>query len=1048
LLSTKPAMTEVPLLLAQLRDPRLAPYMVSAAPAWLWAADGSRVLWANAAGAVALDAATPAALRGRRFATTKLPAAVIPRLAATLSRSGDVRLERLRGFGAALGRPLACACSRIMLADGATAIRIVAAEPAGRALPLAERVRRMLSGCDAPIAVFSTAGELIHATAGAAQRLAGTTSLGMIGAGLLADKALAGGPATTGSAVDRARVERLDSGTDSVLVVTWTDVAGPLAEPVAPATDESPGGATPGEAAAAERHQNEEVQPPPALPADPPPLLAPGADPQPLSVSRPTLPVRRPLRFVWQMDADETFTLGSSEFADAAGPRTAALLGRPWREIAAELALDPDGRVATALESHDTWSGIVVAWPVDASGERAAVELSGLPIFERGGTFRGYRGFGVCRHVARLSPDHGRTAPRAGCDATQREPRTVSAAAVVAAAAVAPEPRPLLTIVPAAKNVVPFRNAGGPAPDKRPALTPVERSAFREIGKAAGADPDGDDGGRAARALPAGPSIEHRGGAPMASGATAIASGDRRATSHVITPELYDIVIPSAYAPHIERPHPEELLTAEAANGPQVIDCLPLAVLVCQADRLIYANRALLNWTGWADLAEIAAAGGLDNLLVERAEPLPADGIERTLALARRNGDTLPVDARLFTVPWDGGPALALILARSAAARGDTVARAPRPADADIREFEAILATATDGVVRLGRDGRIISLDRGAEALFGYDSEDLAGHPFIDLLAPESHRAALDHLDAVSLGTGATDGGRDVVGRLLHGGQVVLSMTMGRIGEGRFCAVFRDLTRWKRAEPDLIGARPQTANASSAKSDFLAKISHEIRTPLNSIIGFSEMMIEERSGPVGNDRYRDYLKDIHASGGHLVSLINDLLDLSKIEAGKVDLVFAPVDLNALTQQCVTLMQPQANRERIIIRISLSANLPAVLADARSVRQIVLNLLTNSIKFTGAGGQVIVSTARGDGGDAILRVRDTGVGMSEKEIATALEPFRQLATSTRWGSGGTGLGLPLTKALAEANRAVFTIKSAVNAGTLVEITFKATRVPVS
>jgi signal transduction histidine kinase len=138
------------------------------------------------------------------------------------------------------------------------------------------------------------------------------------------------------------------------------------------------------------------------------------------------------------------------------------------------------------------------------------------------------------------------------------------------------------------------------------------------------------------------------------------------------------------------------------------------------------------------------------------------------------------------------------------------------------------------------------------------------------------------------------------------------------------------------------------------------------------------------------------------------------------------------------------MQPQANRERIIIRSSLSPSLPHIMADARSVKQIVLNLVSNSIKFTGAGGQVIVSTAHADNGEAVLRVRDTGVGMSEQDIATALEPFRQLATSVRWGSGGTGLGLPLTKALAEANRAGFTISSAPNAGTLVEIAFPAAR----
>ena len=125
--------------------------------------------------------------------------------------------------------------------------------------------------------------------------------------------------------------------------------------------------------------------------------------------------------------------------------------------------------------------------------------------------------------------------------------------------------------------------------------------------------------------------------------------------------------------------------------------------------------------------------------------------------------------------------------------------------------------------------------------------------------------------------------------------------------------MFRDITPWKRAEEELIAARREAERASSAKSDFLAKISHEIRTPLNAIIGFSEVMMEERFGPIGNERYRQYLKDIHASGGHLISLINDLLDLSKIEAGKLELAFASVSLNDLTQQCVAIMQPQANR---------------------------------------------------------------------------------------------------------------------------------------
>ena len=283
-----------------------------------------------------------------------------------------------------------------------------------------------------------------------------------------------------------------------------------------------------------------------------------------------------------------------------------------------------------------------------------------------------------------------------------------------------------------------------------------------------------------------------------------------------------------------------------------------------------------------------------------------------------------------------------------------------------------MLDTATDGVIVVNRDGIILASNRSAEALFGYDSRELTGRAFVDLFAPESHRAAHDYLAGLTRHGVASvlNDGREVIGRVAQGGLIPLFMTMGRIGDGtdKFCAVFRDITQWKRAEEELTNAKREAEKASSAKSEFLAKISHEIRTPLNAIIGFSEVMMEERFGPIGNERYRQYLKDIHTSGEHLISLVNDLLDLSKIEAGKLELTFARVDLNDVVQQCVAIMQPQANRERIIIRTSLSPNLPPVVADARSVRQIVLNLLSNSIKFTGAGGQVIVSTALTDHGE--------------------------------------------------------------------------------
>jgi signal transduction histidine kinase len=234
---------------------------------------------------------------------------------------------------------------------------------------------------------------------------------------------------------------------------------------------------------------------------------------------------------------------------------------------------------------------------------------------------------------------------------------------------------------------------------------------------------------------------------------------------------------------------------------------------------------------------------------------------------------------------------------------------------------------------------------------------------------------------------------------------------------------------------DDLGER----DAVAQKLDFLAKVSHEVRTPLNSILGFTELMLEERLGAIGNPRYKGYLEDIHQSGLYALSLLNDLLDISKIEAGKFELDFTSVELPELVEACATSLQPLAKRERILLRTSLAPNLPALLADRRRLKQILLNLLSNAIKFTNAGGQVIVSAGRIEGGALRLRVRDSGVGMTANEIAFAMQPFHQLDTAPR-KQMGTGLGLPVTKALVDANRARLVLTSERGAGTCADVIF--------
>ena len=273
------------------------------------------------------------------------------------------------------------------------------------------------------------------------------------------------------------------------------------------------------------------------------------------------------------------------------------------------------------------------------------------------------------------------------------------------------------------------------------------------------------------------------------------------------------------------------------------------------------------------------------------------------------------------------------------------------------------------------------------------------------------------------------DHGREVLGRESKGGIIPLSMTMGRTQPDgpNFFAVFRDLSQAKKTESELREARRLAERAANAKADVLARISHEVRTPLNAIIGFAEVMIGERFGALGNERYAEYMKDIRASGERVIAIINDLLDLSRIETGKLDLAFTNQNLNELVESCVAVMQPQANRERIIIRTSLAHMLPPVVADARALRQITLNLIGNSIHLANAGGQVIVSTALSDFGEVMLRVRDTGHGLNDNEVAAALEPFRTSAPSDQ-ASESSPVNLSLTKALVEANRAKFQIKT--------------------
>jgi len=246
-------------------------------------------------------------------------------------------------------------------------------------------------------------------------------------------------------------------------------------------------------------------------------------------------------------------------------------------------------------------------------------------------------------------------------------------------------------------------------------------------------------------------------------------------------------------------------------------------------------------------------------------------------------------------------------------------------------------------------------------------------------------------------------------------------------------------------EADLSRALATANEASRAKSNFLALMSHELRTPLNAIIGFSEVLGEEMFGLLGNDRYREYAHDIHGAGCHLLALINDILDISKAEAGKFDLNCENVSPLELIAECLKLMRGRAMEAKLSLTQEAGGPVPGLLADRLRLKQILLNLLSNAVKFTPPGGAIRVGVEMDKEGRVVIAISDTGIGIAADMIQVALEPFRQISSPFARKAEGTGLGLSLAKALMESHGGQLQLDSTLNCGTTARLVFPLSRV---
>jgi PAS domain S-box-containing protein len=1036
-------------LLAMMFDPRLAAHATSANPAWLWSADGKHILWANPPGTATFGAADAITLARKTFGPADQHRRQVAQLAGRLPLSGAARMERLRGFGARLGGLMTCRCARLDFPDGSHGVLVNALETFARTLPLDERLKRLTEGQEQAVAAFALDGRLVGASS-AAHPLLGAIAEADLDAAQ--HHALEHGHVELSTLAGRLTMQRIGSGADTGLLALITP---PAAEAVA-APEAALSNEAPAEFALVDEF-SEPLDVEPARPADATPPDTEKMQQLPTQEATSPAPRRHPLRFTWLMDEEGRFSLGSDEFTHLIGTRTAAGFGRPWREIAQVFGLDPAGRVEEAIATRETWSGITLYWPVDGGG-RLPVELSGLPVFGQDRVYAGYRGFGVCRdldsldHLAELRradpPDENippeKHAPsQLAADIVPARSEHAVAAHPPRSADVMPSepPGPSASIadenspptdldepVETPPNVVPFRPIG------EGKLSPGENHAFNELARQLSARLDRDT---------------------------------QTAFEAVVTGEVTE---PPAVPPASEPPReqaaspewlapPEPPARGETRRDRTLLDLLPTGVLIYRLDRLLYANTAFLQRIGYDSLHALEQAGGLDALYVEAGVSQTSSTSEAgTPVTISASQDSPATEGRLFTIEWDGESALALMFAPTQRALpAEAVAAEPPPlpetviapppqvavGHANAEDLAAILDTTAEGIVMFDAAGQIHACNRSAEALFGYDGDELLRQNVVELFAPESQRAVAEYLESVK-GAGVAsllDHGRDVLGRVARGGIIPLSATIGRTRPDgpNFFAVFRDLSQSKRGESELQQAKRLAERAANAKADMLARISHEVRTPLNAIIGFAEVMIAERFGALGNERYVEYMKDVRASGERVTAIINDLTELSRIETGKLDLAFTNQNLNEMVESCVAVMQPQANRERIIIRTSLAHALPPVVADGRALRQITMNLIGNSIHLANPAGQVIVSTALSDFGEVVLRVRDTGPGLNDNEVAAALEPFRTPPPSDQ-SSEASGVSLSLTKALVEANRAQFNLKSAANSGTLVEVVF--------
>ncbi len=490
----------------------------------------------------------------------------------------------------------------------------------------------------------------------------------------------------------------------------------------------------------------------------------------------------------------------------------------------------------------------------------------------------------------------------------------------------------------------------------------------------------------------------------------------------------------------------EAALGASEARFRQLVEHSPDSIIVHQDRRVVYANPGAARQLGAASPADLLGRAVLSlvpeawhAVARERIRQIEQGGHAVPMIegqMQRLDGQIIDVEACSMSFIYEGRPAVQIIA-------HDITSR--KRAEEQLRLNQLSIDRASEGMQWVSPEGRVLNVNDAACRMLGYTREEYLALTVFDI-NPNLRRDAwpADWRETKKLGSRSYERQlRTKDGRLMPVDITVNHLEFG--GQEYHFTLVRDATKRREIERELRLAKEEAEAASRAKSDFLANVSHELRTPLNAIIGFSEVMRNELMGAFGNPRYVEYAADIHESGAHLLNLINDILDVSRAEAGELTLDEREVALPAVVESARRLIEGRALDAGLALDTALPEGLPRLWADERMVKQMLINLLSNAVKFTPKSGRITVTARREPDQGLALAVADTGIGMAAEDIPVALTPFRQVASSLTRKHGGTGLGLPLVKSFIERHGGTLGIESRPGLGTTVTLRFPLARI---